>query len=541
MKAKLLIITIIIALLVGLVFFLFSFKNKTKNTNTIYYTILQPESIDPNSVRMPWNWQIFGSYLLDDIMTGLFEYDSKGNIKPALLQSYSINPDKVTYTFNIIKSVWQDGTELTAEDFVYSYKRILSGEAGGSNQYQLLPIKNAYQYINGKVDFSQVGIKLINKYSFKIILQQPESFFIHRLASYAYFPIPKHIVSKYGKNWTKPENIVTNGAYKIQQYIPQNKIVLTKNNNYYNKNAVQIANVVYYITNQVDDKTNYREFVAGKIDKAIVDSALLNKINTKNNLVYKVNRQNINLLSVNLVNPTNKAMLNQQVRLALNLALSTSIINTKLDGKPDTINHFVPKGVGNYQPKLAFWSQLNNNQKLEQAKQLLNKAGFNANKPLVINFLYASGDIQKKHAVFIDNLFKLINVKTIHKSTELVAYSTTLKQGASKGLYDVALITWGVDIQDPISMFDIVYSNNYNNYSGYKNSKVDALISTARLEFSQKNRYKIYQNIEKIIYNDSPYLIYNGNVFSYIVVNGRIKNYNINNKNKNITKWLYLK
>jgi oligopeptide transport system substrate-binding protein len=219
-----------------------------------------------------------------NMMEGLFDLDENMNIVPLLTQSWKISPDGRTYEFKLKDGVkWTDGKPLTAEDFVYSWKRLLAPETAAPSVPAFEAVVGAREFLNGKLkDFSKVGIKALDSKTLQIQLKKRSTGWHSVLTAGPTFPMRKDIVEKFGIEWTKAENIQTLGPFKLAKVETQQRVVLKANAVYYgNSPTIQEAEAIILESGQ----TAISLFKAKKLDvvsylshldvEAIHDSSLL--------------------------------------------------------------------------------------------------------------------------------------------------------------------------------------------------------------------------------------------------------------------------
>ena len=155
--------------------------------------------------------------VLNNLMEGLTKFDESLEPKPALAESWDVSEDGTTYVFKIRENVkWSDGQPLKAQDFEYSWKRILNPATGGHYAYFLYDIENAEEYNTGKInDPDKVGVNVLDDLTLEVKLRRPASYFPSTLVFMSTFPMRQDVVEKHGIRWTEPENIVTVGPYKL--------------------------------------------------------------------------------------------------------------------------------------------------------------------------------------------------------------------------------------------------------------------------------------------------------------------------------------
>lgn len=230
-----------------------------KKGGTFTSFIINPTSMDPHIYS--YGAHIHRMALSEGLVTWK---NSKFEVGPASAESWTISPDKLTYTFKIKKGLtWSNGDPLTAKDFEYSLIRAIDPKtwAGAYASYQGAGILNAPQFQKGEVTADKVGVKAIDETTLEIKLDKANDAFLMRLAEVWGLPVHKATVEKFGKDWTKPENMVTNGPFKLKSWTVNSEIVMVRNDNYKGLNPGNLdqiklflnpANILAYENNEVD-------------------------------------------------------------------------------------------------------------------------------------------------------------------------------------------------------------------------------------------------------------------------------------------------
>lgn len=221
----------------------------------------EPGTLDPNLVSGNWEDMVVG-----DLFLGLVTDAADGRVIPGAATDWTVSDDGTVYTFHLRKDgKWSDGQPVTAHDFVFSLRRVMDPQTASTYAYILYPIKNAEAINTGKIrDLSQLGVRAIDDYTLEITLESSTPYFLELLTHYTAFPIPKHVVERYGKDWVKPGHLVSNGAYKLVEWLPQTHIKAVKNEWFYDADHVAIDTVFYYPTE--DRSAALKRFRAGELD-----------------------------------------------------------------------------------------------------------------------------------------------------------------------------------------------------------------------------------------------------------------------------------
>ncbi|WP_370931650.1 peptide ABC transporter substrate-binding protein [Bartonella sp. DGB1] len=363
--------------------------NSKNNQNTLKLSI--PDS--PSTLDPTYSLDAHANEILLNLFEGLVVRDINGNMVPGVAESWT-NKDNKIWTFKLRKNAkWSDGKSVTAHDFVYSFQRIADPKTATPLAGSLIEIgyKNAEAIAKGELPVSALGVKALDDYTVEIALEKSIPYFIE-IAGIV--PLRKDIIEKYGDRWTRPENFISNGAYKLDELILQEKVVLSKNPYYWDNKNTSIDKVVYLVIS--DDNIAYNRFKIGEID--IVN------VNTPKNLYerakkdYPANLDVYPRLGIFYLGVNVKKIPNKKVRQALQLGVDREVITNKIlaTGQKPAYN-YVPyniKGANFAEPEWAKWTA---KQRYAKAKRLLAEAGFNKNRPFNLTLTYASGVVSLDH------------------------------------------------------------------------------------------------------------------------------------------------
>ncbi|HHB91850.1 MAG TPA: peptide ABC transporter substrate-binding protein [Thioploca sp.] len=202
------------------------------------------KTIDPGLVN-----QVLDYIIVDQLFVGLTALEKNTyKVVPALATSWQVSEDGKFYTFILRQDItWSDGNPITAHDFVWTIQRNLAKETKSSNASELFIIKNAELFHKGEIDKAMVGVHAVGEYKLSFELEHAAGYFPSLVNLRVYRPLPKHIIDKYGNNWTESNNIVTNGPYYLSSWDKGNKIGLKRNSTYYIKKKNNIQEIYYYI------------------------------------------------------------------------------------------------------------------------------------------------------------------------------------------------------------------------------------------------------------------------------------------------------
>ncbi len=218
---------------------------------------------DPETLNSQKTSTVVESDILLDLYEGLVTYDAKAQIVPGVAESWSANDDGTVYTFKLRPNAkWSNGDPVKAQDFVFSFRRLMNPETGAKYANILYTLKNGEKVNKGQAKVEELGVKAIDDRTLEITLEQPAPYFIAQLAHQTGLPVHPASVEKFGKDFVKPENMVSNGAFMLKSFTPNDKIVMVKNPNYREAASVKIDQV--NVIPAEDRSAALRRFQAGE-------------------------------------------------------------------------------------------------------------------------------------------------------------------------------------------------------------------------------------------------------------------------------------
>ncbi|HEI8864838.1 ABC transporter substrate-binding protein [Serratia sp. AKBS12] len=441
------------------------------------------------------------SNIILNLLEGLVSTDANGHVTAAVAERWEQRDFKV-WTFHLRPAaVWSDGSPVTAQDFVYSWQRLADPKTGSpyASYLQYAKIENAEAILNGKQAPQTLGVKAIDEHTLQLTLSEPVPYLLSMLTHTSMKPVKQSVVEKYGDKWTLPQHYVGNGAYRLKQWVVNERIVLERSASYWNNKATVIAQATFLpIASEVSDVNRYR---SGEID--ITNSAI------PPTLFGKMKREVPDQLHVNPylctfyyeINNQRAPFTDARVREAVKLTLDRDIIANKIMGQGQIPAYaFTPSftdGGRFTPPEWAGWTQQQRNQR---AKQLLAEAGFGADKPLKFRLLYNTSDQNKQQAIAAASMWqKNLGADVTLQNQE---WKTSL-ESRHQGQFDVARATWCGDYNEPSAFLNLALSNSSNNTLFYKNAHFDALMAASLQAPDAAARALIYQRAENQLDKDS--------------------------------------
>ena len=219
----------------------------------------EPDTLDPHKAQGQWEYNIIG-----DMFVGLFTEDAAANPVPGAALSYSTSDDGLIHTFKLRDHTWSDGVPVTANDFVYSFRRIADPKFAAQYVSILFPIRNMEAVSGGHLPIDQLGVRAIDDRTLEIAFRFQVPYVAQLLTCFAAFAVPRHVVEKHGDRWLRPENIVTNGPYTLKEWRPNDHVQLVRNPRFYDAANVKIESVFFYPT--PDSESALKRMRGGELD-----------------------------------------------------------------------------------------------------------------------------------------------------------------------------------------------------------------------------------------------------------------------------------
>jgi oligopeptide transport system substrate-binding protein len=456
----------------------------------------EPASLDPHKVESDVEYNI-----ISDMFDGLVAVKPDGTIEPRLAASWD-NKDNTVWTFHLRPGItWSDGSAITAQDIVWSWQRLISPNT--ASPYASYPanmhIVNADDIALGKKAADTLGVKALDDNTLQVTLSQPTASFLAMLAHPSLVPVDPVLIKRFGDKWTLPEHFVSSGAYKLSQWVVNERIIGVRNEKYWDNAHTVIEKVTYLpIHSEAADVNRYK---AGEIDIAytlpINQFAMLKK--TMGDEV-DVSPQ---LATYYYEFNTTKAPFNDaRVRRALNMALDKNIIADKVLGQGQRAAWLISQpeigGVTLHAPDYASWPQ---EKRIAEAKKLLAEAGFGENHPLSFNLLYNTSESHQRIAIAVSSMWKKnLGVEAKLQNQEW----KTMLDAMHTGNFDVVRYAWIADYDDAATFLNNFRIGDSQNTSQYKNPAYDEALRHAAQATDSAERGKYYQQAEEMLGQDVP-------------------------------------
>lgn len=472
---------------------------RTRGANTyVFGGGAEPESIDPGLA-----YDSPGLEIARNVFEGLMRYDPRTLAPiPGVAQSYEMSPDGRRYVFHLrADAKWSNGRPVTAHDFVYAWRRVLAPETAAQYAALLWDLENGKAFAEGKAKAEDVGVRALNERTLEVRLARPVPWFLDLLSFAPFYPVPREAVDKHGIQWTRPENIVTNGPFHLGAWIISYQIELTKSPTYWGRDEVALDKAVAVISD--DNHAMVRLFRAGELDWLGADNKppveYLSFLGAKTD--YRTNPELATYFYwFNLREGGDSPVRDPRVRKALNLAIDKqALVDFVTRGGERAARTIVPDlfaRMGYEPPEAPGYDP-------ERARALLKEAGYGpGGKPFpTLSLTYNTDDRHRQIAEAIQQMWKKeLGIPISIENQEWKVFMNN----RTEGFFEIARAGWTADFQDPYTFLSMFVSDSEMNEAKWNNAAYDRLINDALTEMDDAKRYALYAQAEAILVDEAP-------------------------------------
>ena len=464
---------------------------------TFTYRVLdEHSSVDPQVVE-----DVTGAEVVRDLFEGLMNQDADGKLIPGVATGFTTNDDKTVYTFTLRDNAkWSNGDPVIASDFVYAWQRAVDPELSSPYAWymEITSIENAGAVIAGDAAPSELGVKAIDDRTLEVTLSAPLPYFATMTTHSTMFPAPRSVIEAHGADWTKPENIVSNGAYVLTEHLPNERSVRERNPMYWNNDNTIIEKVVALVIN--DENVALTRFMAGELDRTEVPAGQYPRLKEENpDIAISFPRLCNYYYTFNLSEDGPEVFKDVRVRKALAMAIDRKIIveNVLAGGQPEAYS-FTPAAVAGFEPPESEMASMDQPARDALAKQLLADAGYGPDNPLKFNMIYNTSEAHKKIAVAMSQMWK----QKLGVEAELgnMEWKVFLETRGNQD-FDLARGAWCGDYNEASTFLDLLTSPSGYNDGKFSSPELDALMQQAR---TSSDTTPLYTQVEYIIAAEQP-------------------------------------
>lgn len=462
-----------------------------ERADLVFISPAEPSSLDPAQASDQASGRVITS-----LFEGLTRWTAEGKAVPGAAEGMpEVSADGLRYTFRLRpEGRWSNGDPVTAADFIGSWERLLHPATAADYVSLLHVIRQARRYTDGELaDFSEVGLRAPDPLTLEVTLEHPAPYFPDLCALFTLCPVHLETVRRHGSDWTRPENLVGNGPYRLEEWRLNYRLRLRRSPSYWDASAVALETVELRTITHAVSALNY--FLTGEADLT------MDKDGVPTTLVDELRRREFFHSGPMLAscfmryNCADRArpFADPRVRQAFGLCLDREAIVTRVTrmGEPPAYS-LTPPGCGGYQPPVPPAMT-----DIPRARRLLADAGYPGGRgfPLV-TYLYPNRDIDVSLAVEVQAMWEdALGVKVLPQKQEWKVYLDSMR----KVNYDICRSPWVGDYNDPNTFLELFTSDNANNRTGWRSARYDALIRAAAHEADPQRRLEIFREAEILL------------------------------------------
>lgn len=469
---------------------------RTDKTTLVRVNGDEVRGLDPHRVSVDTEIRV-----VSDLFQGLTDLDKNARPIPGQALRWEVSSDGLIWTFYLREGLmWSDGVPITAEDFVYSFRRLVAPETASSYASLLSPIVAADDVLIGAQPPSALGVEARGPLTLEIRLNAPQPVLPEMMAFAAMVAVPRHVIERHQETWSRPENIVSNGAYTLQSWQRQAQMTLKKNPRFIDADTVALEQVQYIPIS--DDMMAVRRFRAGEVDIVPSFPDPMGPI-LKEQLGDQVRVEVYQGTYYYLFNTLEAPFDNQAVRVALNMAVDRSpIVTSVMRSGYRPAYAMVPPNTGfygeSYAPDWAAWPM---DKRLAEAARLLASAGITPETPLDVELRINTSDTHQRLALAVAQMWRPLGINVTLFNTEAAVHFSEMRQGKFK----ISRAGWIADYNAADNFLFIFRSDNEGlNYSNYNSSQFDALLRQGQREVDIPKRVAAMRQAEALMIADSP-------------------------------------
>ena len=464
-----------------------------QRADLVFLNGAEPETLDPALITGQPEGRVAGA-----LFEGLTTFNAAAQAVPGVAERWEISPDRRVYTFHLRPDArWSNGDPVTATDFLRSWRRTLAPETGSEYASQLYHVRNGRAFNQGELtDFSQVGIRVLDPATLEVTLENPTPYFLDLCAFTTLLPVYLSSVERFPEDWTKPGRLVCNGAYTLTEWRINDRIRLTKNPRYWNRDHVAMKTVDVLPISKANTAFNF--YASGQadlmMDKGLVPNQLLDELRKRPDF-HAAPFLGTYFLRFNCTRPPFD---NARVRRAFALVIDKPLLVEKITRAGEKpAGSLTPPGTGGYEPPPGLVRDP------EQARALLAQAGYPGGKGFPrISYLYSEGELNEALAVEIQGMLRReLGVELDLQRQEWKVYLRSM----SSLDYDLCRASWVGDYNDPNTFLGCFVTGDGNNRTGWSNATYDRLVAEAAREPDPARRFAHFREAEHLlVLQDAP-------------------------------------
>ena len=462
------------------------------------------ETADPGSLDPHRTSTSVEQHILDELYEGLTVYDGHGALRPGVAASWQVSADGLIYTFILRPDArWSNGERVTADDFVYSLRRLMDPRTGAGYANILYMLRNARLVNTGALAPDALGVRALDAGTLEIALEHRSPVLLDALTHMTAMPVHRASVERWGDGFARAGRMIGNGAFVLRRYRPNDRLVLAKNP--YFHDAASVALDGEEIVPVTDRSAGLRRFMAGELDS-------YNELPTDQIAFIRQHLADSLRLTPSLgtsyyaLDTRRPPLDDVRVRQALAMAVDRDFLSDAIWGgttRPSL--SFVAPGLPGYgAPSRVAWAGMDPFAREDEARRLMREAGHGPDHPLHLTLHLDQGENNKGTAVAVADMWRVLGVACDFVVSDAASFFSYLGSGAP---FQVARSGWFADFPDAENFLFLAESGNRGlNYAHFHDPAFDALMGEADVEADVAKRQALMHRAETVLLAQMPYL-----------------------------------
>ncbi len=457
----------------------------------------EPESLDPHKARSTQ-----AADVLRDIGEGLVAYSGTGVLIAAAAEKWEMSEDGRQYDFWLRPEArWSNGETVTAEQFVYSFRRLVNPETAAFYAQALTDIENAADIIAGLKAPDSLGVEAPEEFRLRIRLTNATPYFLGLLTHPSAFPVHPASIEQHGDAFAKAGNLLSNGAYKLDSWELGSVIRLSRNENYWNNAGTAIDKVHHYVTPEPQVELN--RYRAGELDitSTVPPEAFAAIRKERPDELRLAPYLGVYYYGLNLTRAPFKD--NLKLRQALSMAIDREILTEKITGRGEApAYNWVPPGVDNYEAIRGPHADMSVEERHAAAQRLYKESGYGEDNPLEVEIRYNTSETHQRIALAIQSMWR----ETLGFEATLIneEFQVLLSNMRAMEITQVFRSSWTGDYNDAHTFLQVLLTGNPSNMTGYASEEYDSLMQRAAEQTDLGRRQLYLEEAERVLLADHP-------------------------------------
>ena len=470
-------------------------------------TAAEPETLDPQKTTS------LDDIAIDmDLFEPLVERDADQNLIPGAALSWTVSEDGLVYTFHLRPDGrWSNGEPVTAADFVYALRRLVTPKTGAADISPIHRIAAAPEINAGREpDVTKLGVEAVDPLTLRIHLTERQFTLPLYLSTVYGMPLNRAALERAGDAWTRPGNLVGNGPYRLTAWVPTSEITLVRNTYFHDPGTIAVDEVHYLVTDV--QETGLKRYLTGDLDWATVPPPKLPW--ARENRAPELHcgpMFGIRFLFFNVKSGIFAG--HPKLREALSLAIDREVLADKVAARGEQPAYgWVPPVAKNFRSQAYAWQAMPMVERIERARSLLREEGYGPDHPLAVTISYATEDVTRKLLLAVANMWKTsLGVEVKLSNQEWRVYVAAVEQGD----FEIATFLRATGLEDPSILLEPFLSDaGANSDTGYANPAFDALFAQTERTLDPAERQRLLERAEAMMLADYPAM-----PVSYAVIN----------------------